>query len=125
MSTLETLLELERTFWAAAGKPDHYKEAFIDEGTMAFDVGAMDKEAVLAAVEQSSAWASYTMDDARLTPISTDVAAVTYTTTARTVGSDSVYQAVISSVYVQRNGQWKLALHQQTPLRKVRRADER
>lgn len=118
--TLDTLMELERAFWNAAGKPEHYEHRFAEDGVMAFDVGVMDKPAVVAAVASSASWASFTIDDVRMTQITDDVVALTYTTTARTVGSDAAYEAVISSVYVRRNDEWLLVLHQQTPLRRPR-----
>lgn len=117
MGTRDELIGLEREFWGAAGKPEHYERRFADDGVMAFDVGVMDKPAVLAAVADSASWARFTLDDVRMTQITDDVVALTYTTTARTAGSDAVYQAVISSVYVRRNGEWLLVLHQQTPRR--------
>jgi hypothetical protein len=119
MDMRDELIELERDFWGAAGDPEHYELRFADDGIMAFDVGVMDKPAVLAAVADSASWADFTIDDMRMTQITEDVVALTYTTVARTVGSDAVYQAVVSSVYVRRNGEWLLVLHQQTPLRRT------
>jgi hypothetical protein len=45
-----------------------------------------------------------------------DAAVLTYRVAARWEREAARYTSLASSVYVQRDGEWKLALHQQTPL---------
>ncbi len=116
MGIEETLLDLERQFWQAAGDSDFYRRGFADDGVMAFHVGIMDKNAILQAMEGAGEWAEFTIDEPRIVEISPDVASLTYATRARPAGSEEYYAAAITSVYVRRGGGWLLVLHQQTPL---------
>ena len=54
-------------------------------------------------------------DAPRSLALSADVAALQYRASARREGDDSPYHALVTSVYVRRDGAWRLALHQQTP----------
>jgi hypothetical protein len=58
-------------------------------------------------------WSSYALDDVRCAAIGGDVALVTYAAVAERDGQR--YSALMSSLYVRRQGLWKLAFHQQTP----------
>lgn len=116
MSTRDELIELETAFWRAAGDPDFYRERFADDGVMAFHVGVMTKDQVVAAMVGADEWAAFTMDDLRFVEIADDVASLTYTTQAEPLGSPLLYRAAVTSVYARRDGNWTLVLHQQTPL---------
>jgi hypothetical protein len=49
-----------------------------------------------------------------VTPVSDDVAALTYKATAHWQNEDAGMTALCTSVYVRRADGWKLALHQQS-----------
>jgi Domain of unknown function (DUF4440) len=112
----DQLVSLEERFWEAAGDPDFYREHFADDGLMALPVGLMTKPQVVQAMESASEWSDYTIDDLRWVDVGDDVAALVYTTTAKRDDSDGTYRAAVTSVYVNRGGEWQLVLHQQTPL---------
>jgi predicted GH43/DUF377 family glycosyl hydrolase len=112
----DRLLELEAEFWEAAGDPDFYRANFADDGLMAFTVGIMTKHEVLAAVAAADSWSSFTIEDPRYVEVGDDVAALVYATEARHADPGGEYRAVVTSVYVNRGGDWQLVLHQQTPL---------
>lgn len=115
VSPTPEIIELEERFWEAAGNPEFYEEHFADDGAIALPIGVMDKTSVVDAMASAQPWTGYELTDPAFIDIADDVAAVTYTATAvRDEGEP--YQAVISSVYVRRNGSWKLVIHQQTPL---------
>ena len=61
-------------------------------------------------------WESFTIEDPRYVEVGDDVAALVYATVARGPGADEEYRALITSVYVNRGGDWMLVLHQQTPV---------
>jgi hypothetical protein len=113
-STAE-IIELEERFWEAAGDPRFYEEHFADDGTIALPIGMMDKAAVVEAMRSAEPWTGFEFSEPSLIDIADDVAAVTYTASAVREDGDE-YQAAVSSVYVRRNGSWKLVIHQQTPL---------
>ncbi|HSK06594.1 MAG TPA: nuclear transport factor 2 family protein [Acidimicrobiia bacterium] len=112
----DRLLELEAEFWEAAGDPDFYRTNFADDGLMALPVGIMTKSEVVAAIDGAPARESFTIDDPRYVEVGDDVAALVYATVAREPGADEEYRALITSVYVNRGGDWRLVLHQQTPV---------
>lgn len=111
----DRLLELEAEFWEAAGDPDFYRANFADNGLMALPVGIMTKPDVVAAMDGATEWESFTIEDPRYVEVG-DVAALVYATVAREPGADEEYRALITSVYVNRGGDWMLVLHQQTPV---------
>jgi hypothetical protein len=121
MSTSKTtsenrLLELESAFWESAGDSRFYRENFADDGVMALPDGLMTKAQVVSAMEEATPWSSFTIDDLRFVDVGDDVTALVYTADAARDGGDGGYRAAISSVYVNRGGNWRLVLHQQTPL---------
>jgi uncharacterized protein (TIGR02246 family) len=109
----ETLLDFERRL--SEGDADHYRELLSDDATVVVPGMALDKDACVAAIEEADGWDDVVMDDVRLTTPADDVAAVTYRFSGRR-GEAAPYVALMSSVYVVRDGRWRLALHQQTPL---------
>ncbi|HSJ83788.1 MAG TPA: nuclear transport factor 2 family protein [Acidimicrobiia bacterium] len=110
------LIALERSFWESAGDPQFYRENFADDGVMAFNIGTMGKDEVVASMQGAPEWANYTIDEPVLVQLGPDAASLTYTTVAQPPGNGDVYRAALTSVYVRRDGRWLLAVHQQTPL---------
>ena len=116
---MEELLELEALGWQALavggdGAVGFYDDILADDAIMLFP-GALTvqgRPAILASMG-GPPWTSYRLADQQVHPLGTDAAAVTYRVTAEREGQS--YDALISSVYVRRDGRWRLALHQQTP----------
>ncbi|MQA00495.1 MAG: DUF4440 domain-containing protein [Dehalococcoidia bacterium] len=117
MSLLDDLLELERGFWAAAGDADYYRDHMADGGriVLPFHGGILGKPQTMEVVDASDQWASFELDDVRLTELTSDCVALVYLGTGARLGAPR-YWAAISSVYVRQDDAWRLALHQQTPL---------
>lgn len=112
---INELVELEDGFWDAAGTPRFYDDNFAEDGVIALPMGIMAKSEVMEAMEAAEPWSEHDMRSPRVIEINRDVAALVYRASARRVGQESDYEAVISSVYARRDGAWKLILHQQTP----------
>ena len=115
---MDELIELERAGWASlcdGTGDDYYGRTMTDDGVMVLANGTvMTRDDVVAALGQAPRWASYEMDDVQVVPVSEDSAALVYVGTGHR-GSDAPFVGVMSSVYVKRDGRWKLALYQQTP----------
>jgi hypothetical protein len=76
---------------------------------------ALPLPAVAGTVTDGPRWRDLEMEaEGILQPIS-DVALLTYRASA-VRGGEERYRALVSSAYVKRDGAWKLAFHQQTPL---------
>ena len=112
----DTLLALEEGFWRAAGDGEFYRRHVADDGLFVLPAGAgvMPKEVVIAAVSVAPPWSGVEIDNAQLVQLTADSAALVYH--ARGARGADQYVALISSVYVRRDGEWLLALHQQTPV---------
>jgi hypothetical protein len=117
MANLATEIEeLERDGWAALSGPDgaaFYETVMADDGLMVFPGSVMDRNHALDAIRGASPWSSFELVDLVVTG---DRAAALITYRAKAVRSGSQpYEAVMSSVYVARDGRWQLLLHQQSP----------
>ena len=60
-------------------------------------------------------WSKYEMDDVRVVPLGPGVAMICYSVEA--FRGDQAYEALITSVWRKNDqGDWKMVLHQQTPV---------
>jgi hypothetical protein len=117
VSLEQTLLEREEAFWREAGNGDFYRENLIDEALMVFPApyGVMDKAATVQAVQASPAWRRFELRNPRVVELTDDSATLVYHADALDAAG-SRYSAYVTSVYVHREGAWRLALHHQTPI---------
>ena len=114
MDLKDTLLRIEREL--ARGRGDEYRQ-HLDDGAVVIVPGqALDKDATVQAIAASPGWDEVAIDDARLLELGEGGAALTYRFSGRR-GADFSYVALMTSVYARRDDdEWKLVLHQQTPL---------
>src|SRR5919107_339822 len=115
--SVESALEnLERRGWEALSRPggaDFYEKVMAADGLMVFPGAVMDRSSALATIREVPPWSGFALSDMRVVA-GTDVGLVTYRATARR-GDAPEYKATMSSVYVRRDGNWRLLLHQQSP----------
>lgn len=60
-------------------------------------------------------WKSFLMENVKVIPLNENAAVVAYKVTAQREGGPP-YVALIGSAYARCRGEWKLAVHQQTPV---------
>jgi len=117
--TTQTLLDLERRGWDSlcdGTGSTFYGDLMTDDGLMVLaDGSVMDRDAVIASLEHAPPWQSYDIDDPRVVDAGDWTAVVVYTGTGYRDGDQPAFVWVMSSVYVRRDGNWRLALYQQTP----------
>ena len=109
---------LEQDGWQAiiAGTArEFYDRVLTDNAVMVVPGMVLDRDQVLASWDGVVPWQTYSLSDERVVSASPDATFVTYRATATRAG-EKPYRALMSSVYVRSAGQWRLALHQQTPL---------
>lgn len=114
----EKLIQLESGFWEDAGADgDFYKENMADDGLMIlpFQGGRMMKEATIESVQQAVKWKSFEINEAKVYALDDRYALLVYTTLAFHA-DDSEYKAHISTTYRKEGENWKLFIHQQTPI---------
>ena len=113
MSALhEHLLEIERTL--GGGDGDAYRAHLTDDAVVVVPGAAITKEQCAHAIDATPGWDEFDISDDRLIELTPDSALVTYRW--KSSRGDETYEALMSSVYVKSGGEWKLALHQQTPV---------
>lgn len=112
----DELEALERRGWEVLSGTNgaaFYEQIMADDGLMVFPGVVMDKPAALDVIRKVSPWSSFELSDVRVTAAN-DVGLVTYKAVGQR-GQGPPYEAVMSSVYVRRDGEWRLLLHQQSP----------
>jgi hypothetical protein len=116
---IEELQELERAGWEAlstegAAAP-WYEEVLAGEVLFLLPGGMVidDRNEVVRSVG-GPPWSSYELSDLRVLPLGAGSALVAYRAKATRDGND--YEALFASTYVRDGEQWRLAVHQQTPI---------
>jgi hypothetical protein len=115
----DELGDLERRGWDALSSTGEAARAFyervLDEQVAMLLPGGLvlDDRAAIVEAMSGQPWSCYALDDLRSWRLQTDTAVVTYSVVAERDGQ--AYSALMSSVYVRREDEWKLAFHQQTP----------
>ena len=113
------LVAIERSLWT--NDAAIYESSLIEDAVLVFaETGVIRREPALAAIRQENAegrrWAEVQFDDVLALRLTPDAALLTYRATARWAHASSPIAVLASSVYVSREGRWKLAFHQQTPV---------
>src|SRR5829696_9249283 len=116
---MEELLEMEHAGWASlcnGTASDFYGDVMTDDAVMVLANGTvMTRSDVVDALRDAPPWAAYEIDDVRFIPLGQGSTAVVYLGTGHRGGDEPPFVGVMTSVYVERDGDWKLALYQQTP----------
>jgi hypothetical protein len=111
--TSDELLRIERALGGGNGDP--YREHLLDDAVVVVPGMALNKEQTVEAMDSSPGWDEFEISDERVVQPSDGTAILSYRWRSRR--GDETYDALMSSVYVKNpEGEWKLALHQQTPL---------
>lgn len=115
MVEAQDLVELEQRFWTS--DVDMYRQRVTDDALMVFaePVGILTKAQILTSIAGAARWADVRFENVQVRPVANDVVLLVYKATARRENDDDWYEALASSVYMKRTGEWMLAFHQQTP----------
>ncbi|SDC94657.1 nuclear transport factor 2 family protein [Glycomyces harbinensis] len=120
MTDFDELLALERSGWDALCEGTgaaFYGSRMTEDGRMVLAHGvAMDRAQAAASLRDAPPWAGYELTDATLVPLGEGAAALVYTGRAWREGSETRFEALMSSAYVRTADGWRLALYQQTPI---------
>lgn len=115
-----TLVDVERLGWDSlcdSTGADFYGKIMTEDAVMVLANGAvMDRSAVVDALRQAPPWRRYDISDARLIEAGPDSVVLVYVGSAYRGGDDPDFVGAMSSVYVRRGDDWRLALYQQTPM---------
>lgn len=111
----DALLSIERALWT--GGTGAYMEHLDASCLVAFTemAGVYSRDEVAGMVEAGPRWRELEIEAEGLVRPTPGVAILTYRVSAVRDGEDR-YRARVSSAYVDRDGAWAMAFHQQTPL---------
>jgi hypothetical protein len=107
-----TLWALERKFWL--GGAEVYRRHLADEALMVFPGMVLAKSQTLESIAAGPRWTSVSFSDQRLVRLTSEVAVLSYRASGVREHEPSAYSALVNSVYVRRDREWQLALHQQS-----------
>jgi hypothetical protein len=115
MTNTRELLELEHGFWTQGG--DYYREHVDTECLLAFSemAGLRSNEEIASMNPGAGNWKNVKLDEKGAVELSDSSVVLTYEVSARRKNGEP-YKALVSTGYVKRDGEWKMAFHQQTPL---------
>jgi hypothetical protein len=113
------LIDIERKLWS--NDAVFYKNSLIEEALLVFpETGVITRgvavDAILTENAEGRRWAEVEFDKVRSLRLADNAALLTYRVAARWEHEQSKNSALASSVYVRRDGVWKLAFHQQSPI---------
>ena len=119
MALEKQLLDSEKKLWT--NDAVFYENNLIEESLLVFpETGVITRsvavDAILTENAEGRRWAEVQFDEVRSLRLADDAALLTYRAAARWEHEESKSSALASSVYVKRDGVWKLAFHQQTPI---------
>jgi hypothetical protein len=117
MELEQKLMELESEFWS--GDAAFYRANLDDRCLVAFTEmsGVMSREQVAETVKGGRRWADLKMSKKGVLRLGDDVVLMAYEASATSPDGEP-YKALVTSGYINREGAWKMAFHQQTPLTK-------
>ena len=108
----DELLSIECALGGGTGEA--YRAHLTEDAIVVVPGAAISREQCALAIDATPGWDEFTLSDERVVSLGADSALLTYRW--RSSRGDESYEALMSSVYVRRDGEWKLALHQQTPV---------
>ena len=124
---IDELLALEHRGWNSlcdGTGDDVYGRLLTADGVMVLAHGMVfDRATVIASLAEAPPWRRYEIRDARLIEIDTATAILVYTGIAFRDEDEQPFRALMASTYTRRDGQWRLALYQQTPIPSPSRED--
>ncbi|MCZ4326287.1 nuclear transport factor 2 family protein [Brachybacterium paraconglomeratum] len=116
--TLDALLALEQRGWESLTRHEggrFYGALMTADAVMILVNGmVLDRETIAATLDDSPAWSTFTLEDARLVSTGQASAALVYRATAARDGEDEPFVALMSSHYTLVDGETALMLYQQT-----------
>ena len=115
MSLDNELMALERRFWTEGA--DFYRENLDEQCVVVFTemAGLKTREEIVAMIGAEPRYQEVTIEPKAAHRLDRSTAILAYQANARKADGTR-YRALVSSLYVERVGGWKLAFHQQTPL---------
>ena len=119
MGLHEELIATERSLWT--NRPDVYQATFTSEAILVFpETGKIGRSVAVDAIREENVagryWADVRLGDVAISQLAAEVVLLTYRATARWNYEDNPIDVLCSTVYLKKEGRWKVGFHQQTPV---------
>lgn len=118
--SLAALMDLEHQGWKSlcnSTGAEFYGRVMTESAVMTLSPGfVLDRDQVVASLNDAPPWSSYEISEERLVHEGGDSAVLVYRGRAWRGGDEPAFDAWMTSVYVEMDGQWRLASYQQTPI---------
>ena len=113
----DELMKIERRLWT--NDPEFYEASYLPEAVLIFpEVGRIDRTVAVEAIRGENRrgrhWAEVAFDDVATLPLGDDTVLLTYFATARWNDEANPGRAVCATLYINLDGRWRVAFHQQT-----------
>lgn len=114
------IIATERRLWG--NDPTFYADTFAPDAVLIFhETGPLARDVAVAAIREENgdgrAWAEVEFVAPVVQEIAPNVLLLTYESIARWNYEPVAQRSFCSSLYVRRDGRWRVLLHQQTPRR--------
>lgn len=115
MALGQDLMRLEKGFWTEGA--DYYRDHVDEACLLAFTemAGVHSNEEIAEMNPGAGNWRNVELDEKGVVELSDGAVVLTYEASAERKTGEP-YRALVSTGYVKRDGKWKMAFHQQTPL---------
>lgn len=118
--SIDELLELEHKGWqslCSSSGADFYGQIMTEDGVMVLSHGfVFTRNQVVESLNDAPPWSRYEISEERLISLEASSAILVYKGIAWRGEADPEFRALMSSVYVRRENEWRLASYQQTPI---------
>ena len=117
MTIEQELTSIERTLWT--NDAAIYEAEYLPDAVLIFPVvGKIGRGSAVAAIWEENAanrhWAEVDFADLSVLVVAPDVALLSYEAMARWNSEDVAAKVLCATLYVKKNGAWRVAFHQQT-----------
>ena len=111
----ESLWDMEQKFWLDGA--DFHARHLTDDAVSLLPqpAGVQAREAAVAWVRETLPWTGVRFGGRRILRLHDRIIMLTYNASAHRRKELTTYRVLASSVYVNRDGKWRRAFHQQTP----------
>jgi hypothetical protein len=115
----EDLVAIEYSLWK--NNPDIYRSVYLPDAVLIFpDVGRIGRDTAVEAIRRENSegrmWAEVHFDKLKETRLSPEMVLLSYRAMARWNYEEKPSETLCSTLYVRRDGEWRVAFHQQTVL---------
>lgn len=116
------VLNLEKRFWSDSGQPGFFNEAMADNAISVMEpMGFLTKSQAIEMTQPGISWSDLNIQDVQFVELTPDCVALAYHAEAKNDKTGQPYRGSINSVYVRKDGAWKLGMtsHQPWPEKKT------